>query len=354
MKTKHIVIGIALLILALALAACAGQAGPQGPAGPAGPPGPAGPAGPQGPAGPAGEQGPAGPAAATSSLTCTQCHNDTTLITGKEATWSTSLHGNGTAFLRGTSADCAGCHSGGGFSARIAAGLAPDKVTEGDPNPSRQDCRTCHQIHTTYTSSDWALETTDPVTLYAVEGATFDGGEGNLCANCHQPRRGFPAAENGMITGITSHWGPHHGPQSAMLLGVAGAGATGSPSTHYKVVENTCVTCHMGDGKSHTFAPDIATCQTCHADATDFDIDGVQTEVQAELDTLGKALVAKGVLSDITADGHPTVTEADEKVATALYNWLYIAHEDKSLGVHNPEYTKALLDASFAALGISK
>jgi nitrate/TMAO reductase-like tetraheme cytochrome c subunit len=350
MKIKYLFLGVLLVVLALALAACAGSAGPEGPAGPAGPQGPAGPAGPQGPAGPAGAAGPQGPAAEMTSLTCTQCHNDTTLIDGKATAWSESVHGTGEAYVRGTSADCAGCHSGGGFSARIAAGLAPDQVENGDPNPTRQDCRTCHQIHTTFTSDDWALETTDPVNLFAIEGSTFDGGEGNLCVNCHQPRRAFPTAENGVITGITSHWGPHHGPQSAMLLGVAGS-VEGKPSPHYSAVENTCVGCHMGDSKSHTFEPDVATCQGCHTDATDFDIDGVQTETQTRLDELGKALVAKNVLSDITADGHPTVTEAPEGVATALYNWIYIAHEDKSKGVHNPAYTKALLDAAFAALG---
>jgi hypothetical protein len=264
------------------------------------------------------------------------------------------LHGTGTAYLRGTSSDCAGCHSGGGFSARIAAGLAPDQVKDGDPNPTRQDCRACHQIHTTFTSTDWALETTSPVTLYAINGAIFDGGEGNLCVNCHQPRSDAPVAENGTVTGITTHWGPHHGPQSAMLLGVGGAGATGTPSPHYKAVDNTCVTCHMGDGKNHSFTPDIATCQKCHTDATDFDVDGVQTEVKAELDKLGKALVAKGVLSANSPDGAPTVTEAPENVAFALYNWIYISQDDKSLGVHNAAYTKALPDASFTALGISK
>jgi hypothetical protein len=287
-------------------------------------------------------------------LTCIECHNDSTLITGKETAWSESLHGTGEAYLRGTSADCAGCHSGGAFSERVAAGLSPDEVTAGDPNPTRQDCRACHQIHTSYTSADFALETTDPVALYAVEGATFDGGEGNLCANCHQPRRDAPVAENGTITGITEHWGPHHGPQSAMLLGVAGAGATGSPSAHYSMVENTCVTCHMGENGTHTFEPDVATCQQCHADAENFDINGVQTETQARLDQLGAALVDAGVLSENTADGHPTVTEAPENIGLALYNWLYIAHEDKSLGVHNSAYTNALLDASFEALGISQ
>jgi hypothetical protein len=232
----------------------------------------------------------------------------------------------------------------------VAAGLTPDTIEAGDPNPTRQDCRTCHQIHTTYTEADWALETTDPVALFAVEGSTFDGGMGNLCANCHQPRRAFPAAENGMITGISSHWGPHHGPQSAMLLGVAGAGVEGSPSSHYTMVENTCVGCHLGEGDNHSFAPDVAICQACHADAEDFDINGTQTEVQAMLDELGEALVALGVLTENSPDGHPTVTEAPENVALALYNWLYIAHEDKSLGVHNPAYTRALLEAALEAL----
>jgi hypothetical protein len=283
-------------------------------------------------------------------LTCAECHNDTTLIAGMQATLSESLHGTGESFLRGTSASCAGCHSGGAFSARVAAGQAPDELEAGDPHPTRQDCRACHQIHTTFTAADFALETTDPVALFAIEGATYDGGEGNLCANCHQPRRGFPEAVDGMITDITEHWGPHHGPQSAMLLGVAGAGAEGEPSPHYTGVENTCVACHMGESQNHTFEADVAACQACHSGAEDFDVNGVQTEIQAELDRLGDALVAEGVLSENTPEGHPTVTEAPEGVATALYNWLYIAHEDGSLGVHNPAYTRALLEAAFAAL----
>lgn len=347
MRTKYLFLGAFLLVLALALAACAGTAGPAGPEGPQGPPGPAGPAGPEGPQGPPGESG---ASAEMGELTCTECHNDTTLIAGKAAAWGESLHGTGEAFLRGTSSSCAGCHSGGAFSAMLAAGQNPGSVEEGDPDPTRQDCRACHEIHTTYTSADWALATTDPVALYAVEGATYDGGEGNLCVNCHQPRRVFPEAENGVITGITSHWGPHHGPQSAMMLGLAGAGAEGSPSTHYMVVEGTCVACHMGEGANHTFEPDIAACLACHPDAEDFDINGVQTEVQAQLDELGDALVAAGVLNENSPDGHPTVEEAPENLAIALYNWIYIAHEDKSLGVHNPAYTQALLDAAFAAL----
>ncbi|UCD99101.1 MAG: hypothetical protein JSV42_19550 [Chloroflexota bacterium] len=351
MKHKHLFIGLLLLIAALALAACAGTPGPEGPQGPPGPEGPPGPAGPAGPAGAAGTAGEAGAAAEMGDLSCTECHNDTTLIVGKKTAWSESLHGSGEAYVRGTNASCAGCHSGGGFSARIAAGLNPDEVAEGDPNPTRQDCRTCHQIHVTYTGEDWALESTDPVDFFAVEGATYDGGEGNLCANCHQPRRVFPGAVDGVVTGISEHWGPHHGGQAPMLLGVAGAGdVEGSPSSHYNMVEDTCVACHMGPDRVHTYEPNVAVCQECHSGAENFDINGVQTEVQAQLDELGDALVAAGVLSENGPEGHPTVEEAPEGLAIALWNWIYIAHEDKSLGVHNSAYTKALLEEAFAAL----
>jgi hypothetical protein len=281
-------------------------------------------------------------------LTCTECHNDTSLITGKKTAWEESTHGSGGAYVRGRSSSCAGCHSGGTFSERIAAGLDPNELESGDPNPTRQDCRACHQIHTTYTKADFALETTEPVDLFAYDGVTFDGGLGNLCGNCHQPRRVIGEAVDGMIEVTSSHWGPHHGAETIMLLGTGGAGGLeGSPSAHYMLVEDTCVGCHMGEGRDHHFEPSVTACQACHADAEDFDINGVQTEVQEMLDELEEGLIALGWLDE---EGHPTVDFVPEDQAAALWNWIYIAHEDKSLGVHNPAYTKALIEAGLAAL----
>jgi hypothetical protein len=335
-KKKLLVLFGILVMAAVLLSACAGTEGPQGPAGD------------PGPAGPQGEQGPAGESANIGDLTCTECHNDTTLIGGRAAEWAESVHGTGEAYVRGTSASCAGCHSGGAFSAMVAAGGNPGAVEAGDPHPTRQDCRACHQIHTTYTGEDWALETTDAVALYAVPDVTFEGGEGNLCVNCHQPRRVFPEpTADGLIEGISSHWGPHHGPQSAMLLGLAGAGdVEGSASPHARV-ENTCVGCHLVD-QDHSFEPNVAACAECHGEIEDFDIDGLQTQVQGLLDELGAMLVDLGLL-DPTGD-HPAVTSAPLDQATALWNWIYIAHEDKSLGVHNPSYTVDLLEYSIALL----
>jgi hypothetical protein len=284
-------------------------------------------------------------------LTCTECHNETNVVSGKWNQWAESAHGMGESYVRGTSSSCAGCHSGNAFADMIAAGLSPNEVAEGDPDPTRQDCRACHLIHDSYTFDDFAVRTSDAVALYAVEGSTYDGGHGNLCVNCHQPRRVIPDPVDGVISGISSHWGPHHGPQSAMLLGVAGAGVTlPSPAHAHYGVGDTCVHCHMGEGANHTFEADVDRCQVCHPGLEDFNFNNVQTDVEALIIELGDLLVAAGLIDQNTEDGHPIVSEAPEDQAIALWNWIYVAHEDKSLGVHNAPYAKALLEEGIARM----
>jgi len=346
MRRRTLISSLALIGAAIALAACAAE----------GPPGPAGPAGPA---------GPPGPVAAAADLTCTECHNDTTLIVSKEAQFrETSVHGTGESFVRGEGTDCAGCHGTEGAKARIAAGLPPhDESVVGIVNVSPFDCRTCHQIHSTYTSGDWALTgEAQPVTL-EMTGGTFDGGAGNLCANCHQIRNAAPTAAGGNVQITSSRFGTHYGVEAAMLLGEGGLGVDGSPSTHYASVENTCVNCHMGEEANHTYLPDVDRCQACHTDAEDFDIDGVQTEVTAMLEELHILLVdakllnpetdlwgiydsATGKFSNPSADAPLTVTEA---VANAMWNYKFVTY-DQSMGVHNSAYAKALLEAALEAL----
>jgi len=256
----------------------------------------------------------------------------------------------GEAYVRGTSASCAGCHSGNAFAQRIEAGLQPNELTEGDMDPTRQDCRACHMIHESYTMADFAVRGTAAVSMYAVPGATFNGGLGNLCVNCHQPRRVFPEPVDGMITGISSHWGPHHGPQSAMMLGVAGAGNVPNDASPHTLVADTCVHCHMGEGREHLFEADVDRCQACHPGLQDFNYKNVQTDVAALLTQLGDLLVEAQLIDQNTEDGHPIVSSAPVNEAIALWNWIYVAHEDKSLGVHNADYTKALLELSIGLM----
>ena len=277
---------------------------------------------------------------------CMACHNDTTVITGKQTGLSMAVHGTGTAFdYAGGRASCTACHSGASFSAMVAASQKPNEV-EVVTDVTRQDCRACHQIHTSYTEADWALETTAPVNLYALGETIFDGGKGNLCANCHQPRRVIAAPDaDGNIDVTSTHWGPHHGPQSAMLLGIGGAGdVAGVASFHYRLAADTCVTCHVGPNANHTFEAVESTCLDCHAE--DQDLAGAQAAVEAKLVELHDLLEAKGMYHD----GHPVVGSYPAAEAEALWNYILIAVEDGSCGAHNMPYTNALLDASIAAL----
>ena len=341
-------LGLLGLGLALVVAACAG------PAGAPGEPGPQGPAGPAGPAGAPGAPGEPGLAPSASDLTCTECHNDTTLIWSKEAQFrERSVHGTGEAFLRGEGTDCAGCHGTEGAKARINAGLPPhDASVVGVVNVSPFDCRTCHNIHTTYTRADFSLTGGEKPVVLERTGGTFDGGKGNLCANCHQVRNAAPTVTGGNVEVTSSRFGPHYGIPAPMLLGEGGLGVSGSPSTHYKNVEKTCVYCHMGDERNHTYLPNVARCQTCHADAENFDINGVQTEITAMVEELHAIFVEKGMLNPETdlwvasVDAPATYPEA---VANAMWNYKFVVY-DKSMGVHNSAYTKALLEAALEAM----
>jgi hypothetical protein len=229
----------------------------------------------------------------------------------------------------------------------VESGVIPDDAELVDMTPI--DCRACHQVHTSYTADDWALTVDAAATdLYAFEGATFEGGTGNLCASCHQPRRPIDETDaDGNIAITSTHWGPHHGPQAAVMMGVGGAGeaAEGSPGSHYSMVENTCVSCHLGENSAHTFAPTVAACQGCHADIEELDFSGFMAETEASLAELEGLLEFQGAV----ANGGPNPGTFSAPVAQAAWNWIMLSYEDNSSGVHNPAYTKALLEWSIEA-----
>ena len=350
MKRRNLAILALLLGGALVLGACAAQ------------PGPTGPAGPQGPAGPA---GPPGQPVAAAELTCTECHNDTTLIVSKEAQFrENSVHGTGESFERGEGTDCAGCHGTEGAKARINAGLPPhDPSVVGVTNVSPFDCRTCHNIHTTYTKADFSLTGDERPAVLEMTGGTYDGGAGNLCAECHQVRNAAPIVTGGNVQVTSSRFGPHYGVPAPMLLGEGGLGVTGSPSPHYSGVKDTCVACHMGEELNHTYLPEVGRCQACHSGATDFDMDDTQTEVKAMVGELHALFVDKKLLNPETdlwgiydpATGkwsNPSTTApltVTEAVANAMWNYKFVVY-DTSMGVHNPAFTKVLLESALAAM----
>jgi hypothetical protein len=164
-----------------------------------------------------------------------------------------------------------------------------------------------------------------------------------------------------------------------MLLGEGGLGVSGSPSPHYKLVEDTCVACHMGDERNHTYLSAVARCQACHEGAENFDVNGVQTEVKAMVDELTAIFMEKGMLrledpgpyveigSETCGKYYLTQQECDvepaylwiastttplvvpEAVANAMWNYKFVVY-DKSMGVHNAAFTKALLEAALETM----
>lgn len=327
-KTKFFLIVGLLVLAAMGMTACQGEPGPEGPVGP---------------------QGPIGEAEfVVENITCTECHNDGTTLIGVQKEWAASMHatGRGASYAGGRSG-CSSCHGSAGFQAALESEGTPDEGIS-DPHPVGPDCRACHQVHETYTAADWALSTTDPVALYAFEDVTYDQGKGNLCANCHQPRRTMEVLDDGTVDVNSTHWGPHHGPQSAILLGVGGQLVDGSAGAHYTMVEDGCVTCHLGEAKNHSFAPTAAACVACHGD--DFDYEEAQAEVVALGAELKELLIANGLWNEEEDENMTGIFSAE--YAGALWNYILIFPEDGSLGVHNMSYVKALLEASIDVLPV--
>lgn len=344
-------------LLAFMLAGC------EGPMGPAGPSGPAGPAGPQGPA------GSVGPAGQDVNENCTQCHNEKTDLFARQVQYQASGHYVNGNFERSTT-DCAPCHTNEGFLEVLATGA--ETTAKDIENPSPPNCRTCHQIHTTYTDADFALTTTAPVALRAAVGTTVNFGKGNLCASCHQgrPLDVVPAIGGPNVTIASSRYGMHHSPV-AEVLGGKGLFAFSGPATvpggaHIHGGSSVgCATCHMAtafgaQAGGHTFnmsydyhgatVDNVAGCMTsgCHSSVTDFSKGGVQADVKAKLDELAGLLRTKGIMA-----AAPSVSSVSGSfpgsVAAAFVNWQVI-NEDKSLGIHNPDYVLAILTNTIAEM----
>ena len=363
------------LLLAPMLAAAvvvlfAGCEGPQGPAGPQGEQGPTGATGATGPAGPQGPAGQDGADGADANENCIQCHTDDTYMYARVIQYGASTHRNGGNYER-NSGSCSDCHTHEGY------------VGDDATNPSPINCRTCHMIHTEYTSDDWALTTTDPVTLEQ-DGATFDLGDANLCASCHHQRAAdWPDTDPDSVT--SSRYGPHHSGQADMLIAenlidITG-GVTAGVNTH-GTADGGCINCHMAtpygsQAGGHTWNLEfdyhgsteylVAGCNAtgCHAanplDAADgwmefgthsFTFQGVthtgdQAAIHAMIDSIAILLEAEGIYNPAT--GLANVGEYSQEVIEAYWNFIAV-EEDRSFGMHSPHYTFQILRETLVAL----
>ncbi|MFO8173281.1 MAG: hypothetical protein R6T96_03290 [Longimicrobiales bacterium] len=316
-----------------------------------------------------------GPAGQDANENCTQCHNDDIQLFVTQVQYQTSTHRLGGNFERATTS-CAPCHTHQGFLERLETGDQSTAETILDPAPI--NCRTCHQIHNSFTSADYALTASGAVDLWNDSHGTIDFGDqaGNLCAQCHQARvQEMPAPGAPSVTVSSSRYGYHHGPQAQVAGGVGAVEFAGSqtiaggPNSHGDVAVNAglCATCHMGEAfgeqaGGHTWrmsydyhggiVDNVAGCNSngCHSGFEDFTafgdvpaaIEGLLVELETELVRIG---IKQAMSSDYSKEGlHVYANTGDwpGDVAGAFLNWQMFA-EDRSLGLHNPPYVRAVL-----------
>ncbi len=324
---------------------------------------------------------------------CVSCHANSTREPIFEA-FALSAHGAGGTFARGSRADCAQCHGSEGFidyvtmGAIDTTGLLPNGVAPKYDPAMPVSCNTCHDSHRTFDfendGPDYALRNPDPSDLVLAPSITIDFGDAsNNCITCHQPRNSYeiPAINaDGTYQVKSTRFGPHHGPQSTMLEGILGAEIAGMESypargsaTHR--TGSSCVQCHMGDAADvdeggHSWAYVEALCIQCHGavpgEANGFTADKNtllallnNVEGQAVLldedgdpvyDENGDLIPVEGTVTGILLpNGRSQYGIFSDVAAMAAWNYKTV-DEDQSRGIHNPDYTKALLKNSIEAL----
>lgn len=307
--------------------------------------------------------------------TCATCHDSGTHHYFPRE-WALTKHASN--IDEGGRASCVKCHSGIGFVENLKVEAGDIEAEDMNLDHAAIGCATCHDPHDV--TNPHQVRNMDSVTLGNGEVVT-EGGMGMLCMNCHKGRRDINTYVAGQVGDPSSHFGPHHGPQTDMLVGTNAVeyGQRIRSSTHVNAVEDACVTCHMqGSDHSgpeflnvgqHTLrlewdggTPDdpsddvylTEACAGCHGPMESFDIprddfdgdgkvEGVQTEVAGLMNTL---IMALPPLNEPEAHADSTYTEGQ---LNALFNYDFVL-EDGSYGIHNAQYAVGILKASIKDL----
>ncbi len=275
--------------------------------------------------------------------------------------WSESTHAVPVTFAA-QEAPCAGCHDGRGFAMGVTDPKSFDASSPFGPYVVATDCRACH------TGRGAQLLQSGEVTTPS-SPTPIKAGTGAVCIGCHRERT------KASTTPTSS--APHPSIQAAVYLaygGVRQPGVAYGSTVKHTQKKDMCAGCHMSTDANgvptHTFLPPndpAKICGECHQGVTsynrkasaDYDgngqVQGIQDEVTGLLGKLNAATAkAMGATTLMQAEGKlvfksgaATVTAPmPEKVYQAAYNWALITN-DKSLGVHNPQFTVQLLQQSY-------
>ncbi len=356
-----------------------------------------------------------GVAGADGTATCAICHKSA-IVTEKQGQMHIARHLTGEAWFEGSRNSCAPCHSTNGYLDVIANNppITAYATKSATPSPNPISCRACHKVHETNTASDWALTSTNEVSLIVdqvnAKKVNLEPSS-NLCIQCHQSRIiASPdlTKPSDPYTLMTSYrWGGHYGTQGTIFAGkgkgsfeIAGTEPYENTKAHNGEVaaaitggtlKASCSECHMatmsGETGGHTFLARSETgtlnyngCNACHltgglgqtAAVLTSKTNALQAEITDLIKQLGVKLDAKNYLdkdpghefipgtgwngyinrfdATLNPDGVPAANWKPTNLeAAAIANFQFVLR-DKSLGIHNPTYVRALLKNSIAAL----
>jgi hypothetical protein len=263
---------------------------------------------------------------------------------------------------------CYRCHYTQGYIGAIDSGkpfqefrYTADALPEIPRDAPNISCSVCHDSHRAESDNPYGLRT---------------GSAGHACDTCH-----YEKWQNAILEGIAGEVGNgyHYSGQDYSPY-------EGEKNPHRQ--EDKCVVCHMSAAVAdkdaqqvrkvggHTLrmrdygddlipgTPDdtlnILVCQGCHAGLINFDRNGVQTEVKGLLTELSTLL--KGNNHDFLPANQPgkcarchkggTVPFLDDpdKILEHAYTNYKLFVNDRSYGIHNPGYTRKLLQDSIVSV----
>ena len=216
---------------------------------------------------------------------CLTCHSNDDIIT-KRAELNTHDHAMMTNSLsRGGRTGCGRCHSHENFRSFVQTGSDMNLETV-----TGLTCKSCHSLHDSENVNDFTYGVLINGSVDYLVGGSHSFGEGkssNLCLACHQPRRDYteydttPADASDGVSITSSHAGPHYGMMGSMLFGEGADDRNGAINNAVAMAHASvgCVPCHMGGSDNHSFVPKTANCTSCHAGASNFDINGAATKM---------------------------------------------------------------------------
>jgi hypothetical protein len=277
-----------------------------------------------------------------------------------------------------------------------------------------QTCQVCHDPHAQGTTSGEPntakVRVVDNTPKLPGGFAATGVGRGAICFICHNSRNGggsgaFAADaflhQDGdpQFGSLTGYSGPHEACQGDMVLGYnayfVGSGNYRSP---HSLIIDTCTNCHMEQtlppallsynlaGTNHAFVPSLNICKNCHGANVALG-PMLQDKVKSQLEELERAIGDKIIsrntgtiidevvdlgsrgsihvrYNDLATGGTSTVITSigvasipglsvsalgTDDLAKALWNF-YLVEQDQSFGVHNPDFTFAVLGGSMRAV----